>query len=369
MAYEKTVWENGNTPAINATNLNKIEDGIADAHNILLTPGNNGLSAYEVAVENGYNDTEEAWLLSLVGPQGPAGANGVDGANGLDGENGVDGENGATGPPGENGTPGENGANGVDGRTVLSGADNPGDEVGANGDFWISTNNHAIYGPKAENSWNDTGPVSLVGPAGSNGGDGENGAPGENGANGVDGAGVASGGDTGQYLTKSSNNNYETQWSTLPEIPTINVYTCKQNGAITNMNNNTLWNNINNMAFNVTNGRRYYFRFMTTFTSTVNTCGIAFRFSAPAMTTSHFKIEIQQGGAGTDMFYTNTAFGNMATRLTSASVSNINDNRLAIVEGYCNPSANGTVQLQTAPEVNNNVSVLDVGVGFMVDAG
>lgn len=32
MAYQKTVWNNLSVPAINATNLNKIEQGIADAH-------------------------------------------------------------------------------------------------------------------------------------------------------------------------------------------------------------------------------------------------------------------------------------------------------------------------------------------------
>lgn len=33
MAYTKTTWVNGTAPAINATNLNKIETGIEDAHN------------------------------------------------------------------------------------------------------------------------------------------------------------------------------------------------------------------------------------------------------------------------------------------------------------------------------------------------
>jgi hypothetical protein len=87
------------------------------------------------------------------------------------------------------------------------------------------------------------------------------------------------------------------------------------------------------------------------------------------MASSHFKVEIQQAAAGTDMFYTNTASGNMETRLTSASVAATNTNYLATIEGFCTPSANGSIQLQTSPEVNNNASVLDVGVGFMVDAG
>lgn len=32
MAYTKTTWVDGSAPAINASNLNKIEQGIADAH-------------------------------------------------------------------------------------------------------------------------------------------------------------------------------------------------------------------------------------------------------------------------------------------------------------------------------------------------
>jgi hypothetical protein len=87
------------------------------------------------------------------------------------------------------------------------------------------------------------------------------------------------------------------------------------------------------------------------------------------MTSSHVKVEIQQGAAGTDMFRTDTISDNMATRLTSASVNATNTNYLATIEGFCTPSENGNIQLQTAPEVNNNVSVLDVGVGFMIDAG
>ena len=35
MAYNKTVWNNLSPPAINADNLNKIEQGIADAHDLI----------------------------------------------------------------------------------------------------------------------------------------------------------------------------------------------------------------------------------------------------------------------------------------------------------------------------------------------
>lgn len=45
-------------------------------------PGPEGLSAYDVAVANGFVGTEEAWLASLVGPTGPTGATGPAGPQG-----------------------------------------------------------------------------------------------------------------------------------------------------------------------------------------------------------------------------------------------------------------------------------------------
>lgn len=41
-----------------------------------------GMSAYEIAVANGYVGTEQQWLASLVGAQGPQGAPGNNGTNG-----------------------------------------------------------------------------------------------------------------------------------------------------------------------------------------------------------------------------------------------------------------------------------------------
>lgn len=49
----------------------------------------NGLSAYEVAVKNGFEGTEEEWLESLKGADGKDGTNGTDGADGKDGADGT----------------------------------------------------------------------------------------------------------------------------------------------------------------------------------------------------------------------------------------------------------------------------------------
>ena len=57
---------------------------------------NSGLSAYDIAVKNGFKGTEQEWLASLQGDDGKDGKdgkNGENGANGANGTNGKDAEN------------------------------------------------------------------------------------------------------------------------------------------------------------------------------------------------------------------------------------------------------------------------------------
>src|SRR5699024_1427765 len=73
--------------------------------------GEPGKSAYEIAVEHGFEGDEQAWLESLKGekgeqgPQGPPGADGKDGADGEQGPPGADGKDGEQGPPGKDAEP------------------------------------------------------------------------------------------------------------------------------------------------------------------------------------------------------------------------------------------------------------------------
>ena len=59
------------------------------ACNTDLLNGKDGLSAYDVAVEEGYEGTLEEWLASFKGSRGPKGKGGDDGINGKDGVDGV----------------------------------------------------------------------------------------------------------------------------------------------------------------------------------------------------------------------------------------------------------------------------------------
>lgn len=83
--------EKGDTGATGATGPAGIngKDGVNGADG---KPGSNGLSAYELAVKNGFTGNESAWLESLKGEQGvpgPAGADGKNGVNGVDGKDGM----------------------------------------------------------------------------------------------------------------------------------------------------------------------------------------------------------------------------------------------------------------------------------------
>ena len=87
MAYIKTEWVNDSKPAINAANLNKIEQGIADAHAVVAEPGPQGPAGPE-------------------GPAGPKGDTGEPGPAGAKGAKGDKGEPGAAGAKGDKGEPG-----------------------------------------------------------------------------------------------------------------------------------------------------------------------------------------------------------------------------------------------------------------------
>lgn len=89
--------------------------------------GIQGLSAYQVAVQHGFEGTEAEWLISLKGEKGETGpkgdkgdtgekgATGERGPQGLQGEQGEQGIQGIQGPQGEPGPKGEPGANGAPG--------------------------------------------------------------------------------------------------------------------------------------------------------------------------------------------------------------------------------------------------------------
>lgn len=180
--------------------------------------GIQGLSAYQVAVQHGFEGTEAEWLISLkgekgeTGPKGDKGDTGEKGATGERGPQGLQGERGLQGVQGEKG---EQGIQGIQGPQGEPGPQGPkGDtgsglnikgkldsesqlpQEGVSGDAWLISGNLYVYvgengnvvsNPKWSNVGSIQGPAGPTGPKGEQGEPGPKGEPGANGAPGVQG--------------------------------------------------------------------------------------------------------------------------------------------------------------------------------------
>ena len=82
--------------------------------------GEDGKSAYQIAVEKGFTGDETAWLASLKGAKGDKGNTGPQGPQGPTGPAGPQGKQGIQGPTGPKGADGKNGTNG---KTPVKGTD------------------------------------------------------------------------------------------------------------------------------------------------------------------------------------------------------------------------------------------------------
>ena len=192
--------------------------------------GIQGLSAYQVAVQHGFEGTEAEWLISLkgekgeTGPKGDKGDTGEKGATGERGPQGLQGERGLQGVQGEKGEPGIQGPVGPKGEQGEQGPQGPKGETGpqgpkgdtgsglnikgeldseaglpqegVSGDAWLISGNLYVYvgengnvvsNPKWSNVGSIQGPAGPQGPVGPKGEQGEPGPKGEPGANGAPG--------------------------------------------------------------------------------------------------------------------------------------------------------------------------------------
>lgn len=143
------------------------------------------LTAYGIAVKNGFKGTEEEWLESLHGATGPTGPKGADST-----VEGPTGPTGATGPQGPTGAasnvPGPTGPTGATGPTGPTGADStvpgPTGPVGATGPTGPTGPESTVPGPTgpagptgATGETGPTGPMGATGPTGPTGPEGQQG--------------------------------------------------------------------------------------------------------------------------------------------------------------------------------------------------
>lgn len=121
--YQAVLSETSNT-IVSSDSFTVLNNLILDANEAIknaneaaanVVDGEDGASAYEIAVANGYSGTEAEWLVSLKGADGAQGPQGERGATGATGEKGEKGDKGDTGDKGDKGDTGENGQDGKDG--------------------------------------------------------------------------------------------------------------------------------------------------------------------------------------------------------------------------------------------------------------
>lgn len=125
--------------------------------------GIQGLSAYQVAVQHGFEGTEAEWLISLKGEKGETGPKGDKGNTGEKGDTGERGPQGLQGERGLQGIQGEQGEQGIQGPAGPQGPVGPKGEQGE-------------PGPKGEPGAD--GAPGIQGPKGDPGEKGEKGDPG-----------------------------------------------------------------------------------------------------------------------------------------------------------------------------------------------
>ena len=156
------------TPDLYTQLLQKLEEKASSLQNgVDGKDGENGLSAYEIAQNNGFEGTLSEWFASLKGDKGDTGKQGVKGDKGDKGDTG---EQGIQGEKGSTGATGKTGASGKSAYEIWLSAGNSGTET----DFLNS-----LKGEKG-----DTGKQGIQGEKGDKGATGAKGSKGDTGADG-----------------------------------------------------------------------------------------------------------------------------------------------------------------------------------------
>ncbi|MBP2028688.1 hypothetical protein J2Z35_002518 [Acetoanaerobium pronyense] len=150
--------------------------------------GSDGKNAYEIALENGFLGSEAQWLISLIGPMGEKGDPGIQGPAGEKGEQGIaglqglQGETGPQGLKGDSGDPGPMGSEGPAGEQGIQGEDGSSAYEIAVSNGFMGTESDWLISLKGE-----PGIEGPIGPQGIPGDSGPQGSKGESGLDGNDG--------------------------------------------------------------------------------------------------------------------------------------------------------------------------------------
>lgn len=131
------------------------------------------------------------------------------------------------------------------------------------------------------------------------------------------------------------------------------------------VNNNAVANtiaDITGLSFAVTNGNRYYFKFVINYAAAATTTGARFSINGPASPYSVcYLSEYSLAATTTTRNPNNIAYDLPAASNTSSGQANVFGGNTAIIEGYIIPSADGIVIGRFASEVANSAITVKTG--------
>ncbi len=117
---------------------------------------------------------------------------------------------------------------------------------------------------------------------------------------------------------------------------------------------------VTSLSFPLSTGLIYKYRFHILYTSPVTTTGLRVSLTYPAVTTASAVAQIPSGNDGTGSQYQGT-INFSGDIVTSPSTSTANTVHYASVQGVIIPSADGTMQLRAASEVNGSNIIIRAG--------
>lgn len=126
--------------------------------------------------------------------------------------------------------------------------------------------------------------------------------------------------------------------------------------------------NVTSLVVSVTSGNNYYFKFGVIYTSTVAATGIILGATTPTFSVYAANVACPAAADATSAMFFGwlTTSGDSVTSTGVQQTAGTGARYLATVEGFISPTANGTVQVQYASEVNNTtISVIPGSFGML----
>ncbi len=152
-----------------------------------------------------------------------------------------------------------------------------------------------------------------------------------------------------------------TSWTPTTGFPSFARSTANQTFSTTTLTN------VTSQSFAVTSGVVYKYRFHILYTSAAATTGLQLSLTYPAVTTASAVAQIPSGADGISSQFQGTinTSGDIVTATATSAATSVH---YASVQGIIIPSANGTVQLQAASEINASNIIIRAGSFVEVNA-